>query len=356
MSFSDKVRARLQAILARAETLERELTQDPPLPPSELTKRAKEQHELAPIVTCVKALEACAQEQNDLTPLLGDPDFKAEALAESERLKERSATLESQLKALLLPKDTADQKGVIVEIRSGTGGDEAALFARDLWQMYFRYAEARRWKTNVLSLSETDLGGVREVIFSIEGNGVFSRLKFESGIHRVQRIPETESGGRIHTSAATVAVLPEAEEVDIEINDDDLRIDTFRASGAGGQHVNKTESAIRITHLPTGLVVQQQDEKSQHKNKARALKILRSRLYDLERAAAEAKRSESRKSQVGSGDRSGRIRTYNAPQGRVTDHRIGLTLHQIETILGGQLDLLIDPLLAHDQAEKLAEM
>lgn len=356
MSFSDKVRARLQAILARAETLERELTQDPPLSPPELTKRAKEQHELAPIVTCIKGLEACTEEQKGLIPLLDDPDFKTEAFAENERLKERITTLEDELKILLLPKDTADQKGVIVEIRSGTGGDEAALFARDLWQMYFRYAETRRWKTQVLSLSETDLGGVREVIFSIDGDGVFSRLKFESGIHRVQRIPETESGGRIHTSAATVAVLPEAEEVDIEINDEDLRIDTFRASGAGGQHVNKTESAIRITHLPTGLVVQQQDEKSQHKNKARALKILRSRLYDLERAAAEAKRSESRKSQVGSGDRSGRIRTYNMPQGRVTDHRIGLTLHQIEAILSGNLDPLIDPLLAHDQAEKLAGM
>ncbi len=356
MNFSEKVLTRLQTLLARFQDIETALSRTPSPPPQELASLSKEQSDLAPIVSAVRDLENAMAEQKNLKTLMQDPDFKTLALQEEAALKEKIHAIESTLKTLLVPKDTADQRGVIIEIRSGTGGDEAALFARDLWEMYNRYREQRGWQMHVLSLSETDLGGVREVIFSIEGKGVFSKLKFESGIHRVQRVPSTESGGRIHTSAATVAVLPQAEEVDVTLRDDDLRIDTFRASGAGGQHVNKTESAIRITHLPTGLVVQQQDEKSQHKNKARALKILRSRLYELERSQEEAKRAAARKEQVGSGDRSGRIRTYNFPQGRVTDHRIHLTLHQIDAILMGNLDPLLDPLIAHDQAEKLADI
>jgi peptide chain release factor 1 len=269
-------------------------------------------------------------------------------------LKEKIPGFERQLQILLLPKDEADARSAIIEIRGGTGGDEAALFAFSLLRMYERYATVRGWKSELLSLNATDLGGIREASLSVSGPDVFARLKFESGVHRVQRVPETESSGRVHTSTATVAVLPEAEEVDVVIEDKDLRIDIYRASGAGGQHVNKTESAIRITHLPSGLVVAQQDERSQHKNKAKALKILRARLYDLEQGKKDQTRAESRRVQVGTGDRSERIRTYNFPQGRVTDHRIGVTLYQIEHIMEGALDPLIDPLISEDQALRLA--
>jgi peptide chain release factor 1 len=274
---------------------------------------------------------------------------------EAEALAARVAALDHAVRIALLPKDEADRRNVILEVRAGTGGDEAALFAADLFAMYRRYAEGRGWRFEVLDISENDLGGYREAVAEITGTDVFARLKYESGVHRVQRVPVTESQGRIHTSTATVAVLPEAEEVDVQVNDADLRIDVFRASGAGGQHVNKTESAVRITHLPSGIVVACQDEKSQHKNRARAMKILRAKLYERERAAKASARSDLRRSQVGTGDRSERIRTYNVPQGRVTDHRIGLTLHRIDRILAGDLDELIDALTAEDQAALMAE-
>ena len=287
--------------------------------------------------------------------LLDDPDQEMKKLAreEIESLKSDLTELEKELKLLLLPKDPNDEKNIILEIRAGTGGEEAALFAADLLRLYLRYAELKEWKTEVLSSNITGIGGFKEVIILIEGEKVYSRLKHESGVHRVQRVPETEAQGRIHTSAVTVAVLPEAEEVDVEIDPDDLRVDTFRSSGHGGQHVNVTDSAVRITHLPTGLVVSCQDEKSQHKNKAKAMKVLRSRLLDIQQAEQQSKISEERRNMVGSGDRSERIRTYNFPQGRVTDHRIGLTLYQLEDILQGNLDMIIDPLITHFQAESL---
>jgi peptide chain release factor 1 len=274
---------------------------------------------------------------------------------EAEALAARVAALDRAVRIALLPRDEADRRNAILEVRAGTGGDEAALFAADLFAMYRRYAESRGWRFEVLDVSENDLGGYREAVAGITGTDVFARLKYESGVHRVQRVPVTESQGRIHTSTATVAVLPEAEEVDVQVNDADLRIDVFRASGAGGQHVNKTESAVRITHLPSGIVVACQDEKSQHKNRARAMKILRAKLYEREREAKASARSDLRRSQVGTGDRSERIRTYNVPQGRVTDHRIGLTLHKIDRILAGELDELIDALTAEDQAALMAE-
>lgn len=353
MNFSDVIKKRLEDALQRFDTIKTALEHDPMPSPAELADLGREQSELAPLVEAISSLKKAESEKADLADLLGDPDMKTVAIEEQERLSAHICELELEIQKLLVPKDTADDRGVIMEVRAGTGGDEAALFARDLWEMYTRFSEAHGWKAQVLSLSETDLRGVKEVIFSIEGKGVFAHLKFESGTHRVQRVPSTESSGRIHTSAATVAVLPQAEEVDIDIRDEDLRIDTYRASGAGGQHVNKTDSAIRITHLPSGLVVQQQDEKSQHKNKARAMKILRSRLYEMERAKEEEKRGSLRKLQVGTGDRSGRIRTYNFPQGRVTDHRINLTLHKIEAMMAGELTELITHLQTHEYTEKL---
>jgi peptide chain release factor 1 len=325
---------------------------------AEFAKWSKEYSELGPVVNGIETLRraeaelAAAAEMADNSD---DPELKALADEEVQALRERLPELELAVKLSLLPKDADDERNAILEVRAGTGGDEAALFAADLFRMYQRYAALRGWRFELLDLSETGIGGFKEATASITGRDVFARLKFESGVHRVQRVPETEASGRIHTSAATVAVLPEAEEVDVEIDDKDLRIDVFRASGPGGQSVNTTDSAVRITHLPTGLVVIQQDEKSQHKNKARALKVLRARLYEMERQARDAARAADRKSQVGSGDRSERIRTYNFPQGRVTDHRINLTLYKIDKIMSGEaLDEIIDALTAADRAAKLA--
>jgi peptide chain release factor 1 len=326
-----------------------------------LARLSKEYSDLTPVVSSIDALRKMTKELADLDALVADPkaDPEMRSLAESEQrdLKARLPELEKTLQRMLLPKDAADEKSAILEIRAGTGGDEAALFAADLFRMYQRYADLHGWKVEILEHNGTGIGGTKEVIASITGRGVFARLKFESGVHRVQRVPATEASGRIHTSAATVAVLPEAEEVDVHIDDKDLRIDVFRSSGPGGQSVNTTDSAVRITHLPTGIVVQQQDEKSQHKNKAKALKILRARLYEAERAKREAARAATRKSQVGSGDRSERIRTYNFPQGRVTDHRINLTVYDLDRVLAGDsLDKLIDALSAEDEAARLAEL
>jgi peptide chain release factor 1 len=286
--------------------------------------------------------------------MLADPELRELAEAEYQAQKDRVPLLEREVRLMLLPRDIADERSAILEIRPAAGGDEAALFAAELFRAYQRYAESRRWKFEVLDYDESDLGGVKGAVAEIQGKGVFARLKYESGVHRVQRVPATETQGRIHTSTITVAVLPEAEDVDVQIDEKDLRIDVFRASGAGGQHVNKTESAVRITHLPTGIVVAMQEEKSQHKNRAKAMKVLRSRLFEQQRAAAHASRAADRKSQVGTGDRSERIRTYNFPQGRVTDHRIGLTLHKIDRVMMGELDELIDALTAEDQAARLA--
>ena len=313
----------------------------------------RELKELEPIVAAYHAWRAAQASRADAEELLHDPDLRELAQEEFAAARAECERLERELTLLLLPKDPNDHRNVILEIRSGVGGEESALFAGTLLRMYTMYAQSRGWRCETVNLSETELGGVKECSVLIEGEGAFSRLKFESGVHRVQRVPETESGGHIHTSAATVAVLPEAEEVDVEIDPKDLQIDTYRSSGAGGQHVNKTESAIRITHLPTGLVVECQDERSQYKNKDKAMKVLRSRLYERELARREEAEAASRRSQVGSGDRSERIRTYNFPQGRVTDHRIGLTLYKIDAILDGGLDELIDALVTADQAEKL---
>ena len=327
----------------------------------EFVRLSKEYAELSPVAEVARAVREARDEAAELEVMAADSDGDAElrsmARQELENLHERLQGLESSLQLALLPKDAADDKSAIVEIRAGTGGDEAALFAGDLLRMYQRYAEQHGWRFELVTLNETDLGGVKEAVASISGRGVFAHMKYESGVHRVQRVPETEGGGRIHTSAATVAVLPEPEEIDIEVAEDDLRIDTFRAQGAGGQHVNTTESAVRITHMPSGIVVQQQDEKSQHKNKAKAMKVLRARLYDFERARADTERAESRREQVGSGDRSERIRTYNFPQGRVTDHRINLTLYKLDRVLSGEaVDEFIDALIAEDQARQLAAL
>jgi len=325
---------------------------------ADFAKSSKEYSELTPIVDGIDALRRAREEFASLTDLAqSSEDAELKALAEDELhgLRERLPALEQRVKLALLPKDADDERNAILEVRAGTGGDEAALFAAELFRMYQKYAALRGWRFEILDLSETGLGGFKEATASISGRDVFARLKSESGVHRVQRVPETEAAGRIHTSAATVAVLPEAEDVDIRIEERDLRIDVFRASGPGGQSVNTTDSAVRITHIPTGLVVIQQDEKSQHKNKAKALKVLRSRLYDMERRARDSARAAERKSQVGSGDRSERIRTYNFPQGRVTDHRINLTLYKIDKVMSGEaLDEIIDAILAEDQAARLA--
>ncbi|MBL7225542.1 MAG: peptide chain release factor 1 [Desulfobacteraceae bacterium] len=316
---------------------------------------AKEHSMLTPIITAFRKHQSLQDEILSNQSLLNDPDPEIRQLAKEEldNLSSSLSKIEQNLKILLIPKDPNDDKNILLEIRAGTGGDEAALFAADLFRMYSRYAESRGWKTEILSQHMTGIGGVKEIIILVEGNLVFSRLKYESGVHRVQRVPETETQGRIHTSAVTVAVLPEAEEIDVEVNQDDLRIDVYRSSGCGGQHVNTTDSAVRITHLPTGLVVTCQDEKSQHKNKAKAMKVLRSRLLDLETAQQQSKISEERRTMVGSGDRSERIRTYNFPQGRVSDHRIGLTLYKLEGLLQGDLELVIEPLITHFQTEAL---
>jgi len=321
----------------------------------------KELAELGPVVAQVKELKSLRNQFADAAELVADPEGDPElrALAEEEmlELKKQLPDMERDVQLLLLPKDEADERNAILEVRAGTGGDEAALFAADLFRMYQRYASQHGWKFEVLDMNETGIGGFKEASAQITGRSVFARLKYESGVHRVQRVPETESGGRIHTSAATVAVLPEAEEVDIHIDAKDLRVDTYRAQGAGGQHVNKTDSAVRITHLPTNTVAQCQDEKSQHKNRAKAMSMLRARLYDAERRAKDEARAADRKGQVGSGDRSERIRTYNFPQARVTDHRIGLTLHKLEQFLTGEaIDEMVDALTAEEQAAKLAEL
>jgi peptide chain release factor 1 len=320
----------------------------------EFVQTAKDYAELEPVARAAAEVRRLRAELEVLEGLIGDsesdPDIVKLAAAEAE-------TAEKNLAIRLLPRDSADNRPAMLEIRAGTGGDEAALFAGDLLRMYTRFAEEQGWKIEILSANAADVGGFKEVIASVNGSGVFAKLKFESGVHRVQRVPVTESGGRIHTSAATVAVLPEPEEVDVQINDNDLRIDVYRASGSGGQHVNTTDSAVRITHIPSGLVVTQQDEKSQHKNKAKALKVLAARLYELERSKAATAEADARKSMVGSGDRSERIRTYNFPQGRVTDHRINLTLHRLDEILEGWgLNELINALTAQDQAARLANM
>ena len=350
-------RDRMDQVVKRFDMLEAQMSAGPAA--DQYVKMASEYADIQEMVGKIRALRAAEQEQADLEAMLADKATDAEmrALAEADlpQVKSRIEALQKDIQILLLPKDAADERNAILEIRAGTGGDEAALFAGDLFRMYERYAASRGWRFEVVSASEGEVGGYKEIIASVSGKGVFAHLKFESGVHRVQRVPETEAGGRIHTSAATVAVLPEAEEVDIDIRPEDIRIDTMRASGSGGQHVNTTDSAVRITHLPTGIMVVQA-EKSQHQNRARAMQILRARLYDLERSRADEERSSSRKSQVGSGDRSERIRTYNFPQGRVTDHRINLTLYKLDRVMMGELDEVIDALIADHQSKLLADM
>ena len=356
MGLSEK----MAAVIARQEELAA-LMSDGSATASEFTEMSREYAEISPIVEKAKAVRAVQEELDGLQEILdddaSDKEMKALAEAEQRELNETLPELERELQLLLLPKDSADDRSAILEVRAGTGGDEASLFAADLFRMYQRYAESHGWSFEPIEMNESEVGGYKEAIAAINGKGVFARLKFESGVHRVQRVPTTESSGRIHTSAATVAVLPEAEEVDLTIDDKDLRIDTYRAQGAGGQHVNKTESAVRITHLPTGVVVICQDNKSQHKNRAQAMKVLRARLFEQQRQQLDDERAAARKSQVGSGDRSERIRTYNFPQGRVTDHRINLTLHKLERIINGEeLDEVVDALIAEDRAARLAEM
>lgn len=323
--------------------------------PDEIATLSREYADLRPVVATIEEYDRLRADIAEAREMLADPEMRDLADEELPLLTSRLPEVEHALQLALLPKDAADARPALVEIRPGTGGDEAALFAGDLLRMYQRHAETRGWRFEILEQALTELGGIKEVTARIAGEGVFARLKYESGVHRVQRVPETESGGRIHTSAATVAVLPEAEDVDIQVDPSDIRIDTMRASGAGGQHVNTTDSAVRITHLPTGIVVTS-SEKSQHQNRAIAMQVLKTRLFDMERQRADAERAATRKSQVGSGDRSERIRTYNFPQGRVTDHRINLTLYKLDQVMNGDLDELIDALVAHDQAARLAEM
>jgi len=348
---------RIAAIEARREELQGQLSRGD-LAREVFVTLSREYSELEPVAEAAAELRRLRAEQAVLGDMLADADPEIRAMAEEEAqvIKDALPEAERTLALKLLPRDAADDRSAMLELRAGTGGDEAALFAGDLFRMYQRYAETRGWKVETISASEADVGGFKEVVASVTGQGVFARLKFESGVHRVQRVPATESGGRIHTSAATVAVLPEAEDVDVQINDADLRIDVYRSSGPGGQSVNTTDSAVRITHLPSGLVVIQQDEKSQHKNKAKALKVLRTRLYELERSRLADERSGARKAMVGSGDRSERIRTYNFPQGRVTDHRINLTLHRLPEILEGAMDELIGALISEDEAARLGAL
>jgi len=350
---------RIEMLLNRHDYLEHTLATPGEFSNEEFVKLSKEYSDLGPVVEAAQALKDGRTEIADLAEMMGsgdDPEMKALAQEEFLELKEQLPEMDRALSIQLLPKDAADERSAILEIRAGTGGDEAALFGGDLYRMYERFAESQGWKVEMISGSASEVGGFKEVVANITGKGVFAKMKFESGVHRVQRVPTTESGGRIHTSAATVAVLPEAEDVDVDIRSEDLRIDTMRASGSGGQHVNTTDSAVRITHLPTGIMVVQ-SEKSQHKNRDKAMKILRARLFDMEREKLASERAESRKSQVGSGDRSERIRTYNFPQGRVTDHRIGLTLHKLDQIMAGDgLSDVVDALIAEDQAAKLSEM
>jgi len=345
---------RMSQVLDRFEAIEARLgaTMDA----AEIVKLSRERAELEPVAATMRALADARREAEDLEALASDPEMGAMAREELVALKARLPELERAAQLMLLPKDEAESASAILEIRAGTGGEEAALFAGDLFKMYARYAQLRGWRVEVEDMSESDLGGYREIVASVTGEGVFGRLRFESGVHRVQRVPETEASGRTHTSAATVAVLPELEDVDIVVADNDIRIDTMRSSGAGGQHVNKTDSAVRITHLPTGIVVTS-SEKSQHQNRARAMTVLKARLYDLEREKRDSARAADRQAQVGSGDRSERIRTYNFPQGRVTDHRIGLTLYNLPQIVAGDgLEEVIDALLAEDRARKLAAL
>ncbi len=344
---------RLDQILRRHGYLEARLSEG--ADPAELAELGREYAALKPVVAAITDWRAAQAERAEAEALLAEPEMRALAEDEIARLDAAIPALESQLKLALLPRDAADDRPAILEIRPGTGGEEAALFAGDLLRMYQRYAEAQGWRCETVSLTETELGGLREAVMRVNGEGAFARLKFESGVHRVQRVPVTESGGRIHTSAATVAVLPEAGEVDLQIPDADIRIDTMRASGAGGQHVNTTDSAVRITHLPTGIVVTS-SEKSQHQNRRLAMEVLRAKLFDLERRRQAEERAADRRAQVGTGDRSERIRTYNFPQGRLTDHRINLTLYALPQVMAGDLEPVVAALIAHDQAAKLAEM
>ncbi|MEQ8380677.1 MAG: peptide chain release factor 1 [Parvibaculum sp.] len=348
---------RMDQVLKRFEMIEAQMAAGPE--PEAYVRLASEYAELEKLAVEIRALRGAEAERDGLETMLADASTDAEmrALAEAElpEIEQRIEAFRQEIQILLLPKDDADDKNAILEIRAGTGGDEAAIFAGDLFRMYERYAAGRGWRVELVSASEGDAGGYKEIIATVSGKGVFSRLKFESGVHRVQRVPETEASGRIHTSAATVAVLPEAEEIDVEIRNEDIRIDTMRASGAGGQHVNTTDSAVRITHLPTGIMVMQA-EKSQHQNRARAMQLLRAKLFDIQRTKAAEERSESRRLQVGSGDRSERIRTYNFPQGRVSDHRINLTLYKLDRVMEGDLDEIIDALISDHQSALLADM
>jgi peptide chain release factor 1 len=347
---------RIAQILARRDEVQAQMAR-PDLEAAEFVRLSKDYAELEPVARAADEVEGLRREMADLESMLADPEMKALAEEEISGVRDRLPDAERALALALLPRDAADQRPAMLEIRAGTGGDEAALFAGDLLRMYQRYAESQGWRFEIISANASEIGGFKEVIASINGTGVFAKLKFESGVHRVQRVPATESGGRIHTSAATVAVLPEAEEVDVQIDEKDLKIDIYRASGAGGQHVNTTDSAVRITHLPSGIVVTQQDERSQHKNRAKAMQVLRTRIYEMERERAQSEQAGARKAMVGSGDRSERIRTYNFPQGRVTDHRINLTLHRLPEILEGPgLQEVIAALIAEDEAARLAQL
>lgn len=348
---------KIAQLFDRHDYLEHALANPDDLAGGEIATLSKEYSDLTTVVTAARELQAAEAELAEAEELMADPEMRELATEDMKEIKARLPELEKKLSLMLLPKDAADERSAILEIRAGTGGDEAALFAGDLYRMYQRFSDLQGWKFEPISMSAGDVGGFKEAVANVSGKGVFAKFKFESGVHRVQRVPTTESGGRIHTSAATVAVLPEPEEVDVKIDPKDLRVDIYRASGAGGQHVNTTDSAVRMTHIPTGIVVQQQDESSQHKNRDKAMKIMRARLYEHERARVDAERAEERKGMVGSGDRSERIRTYNFPQGRVTDHRINLTLHKLDQILEGSgLSEMTDALITEDQASKLAAM